>query len=153
MDIMFDTFIQTHSIRTCTGSCHLLASYTRTQIKSQGARRRLREDRRKGPGITLLQGCMHTGLVLMNDFLNPLQEQVSRGMLQAASQLCPTDPWTGVDVRKAPLVFIPVLYGPDQRGHWALLVIDRTEYEPGIVVFFDSLPGRFLVCIIPRNPP
>jgi Ulp1 family protease len=31
--------------------------------------------------------------------------------------------------------------GPIQGGYWALLVIDRTEYKQGIVVYFDSLPG------------
>jgi hypothetical protein len=50
----------------------------------------------------------------------------------------PNDPSTDEDVRKAPLVFIPVFHGPVQGGHWALLVIDRTEYEPGI---FNRIPN------------
>ena len=26
-------------------------------------------------------------------------------------------------------------------GHWSLLVVDRTSYEPGIIAYFDSLPN------------
>ena len=26
-------------------------------------------------------------------------------------------------------------------GHWSLLVVDRTSYEPGIITYFDSLPN------------
>jgi hypothetical protein len=50
----------------------------------------------------------------------------------------PDDPSTDEDVRKEPLVFIPVFHGPVQGGHWSLLVIDRTEYEPGI---FNRIPN------------
>jgi hypothetical protein len=50
----------------------------------------------------------------------------------------PNDACANKDVRTAPLVFVPVFYASDEGGHWALLVIDRTEYEPGIAIFFDS---------------
>jgi hypothetical protein len=44
-----------------------------------------------------------------------------------------TDPCTDEDVRKAPLVCVS----------WSRPRLDRTEYKPGIFVFYDSLPGYF----------
>ena len=46
-------------------------------------------------------------------------------------------------VRTATLVSIPLFHGPIDGGHWALLAIDRTEYKPGIAVYFDSLPACY----------
>jgi hypothetical protein len=41
-----------------------------------------------------------------------------------------------------PLILCQVFRGPTEYGHWASLVIDRT-FSPGLVVFFDSMPGCF----------
>jgi hypothetical protein len=51
-----------------------------------------------------------------------------------------TDPCTDEDVRTAPLVCVS---WSRPMGSLGLLVIDRTQYEPGILVFSDSLPGYF----------
>ncbi len=48
-----------------------------------------------------------------------------------------------IDWEEDELILIQVFRGHIDCGHWSLLVVDRTVYKPGIVVFFDSLPDIF----------
>jgi hypothetical protein len=48
---------------------------------------------------------------------------------------------SGVDWKKDRVIFVPVFVGDRSGGHFSLLVIDRTQYNPGIFVYFDSYPA------------
>jgi hypothetical protein len=45
-----------------------------------------------------------------------------------------------IDWENDPLIFLQIFRGHPECGHWALAVVDRTVWKPGIVVLFDSLP-------------
>lgn len=42
---------------------------------------------------------------------------------------------------EAPLMIVQIFTGHTRAGHFSLLLIDRTQYKPGIFVYFDSLGG------------
>jgi hypothetical protein len=56
--------------------------------------------------------------------------------------------WPGVgmdlvNLKEDPLLLMPIFRGPQDYGHWALLIIDRLFGKSGLATFFDSLPSYF----------
>lgn len=48
---------------------------------------------------------------------------------------------SGVDWKKDRVIFVPIFVGDHSGGHFSLLVIDHTQYDAGIFIYFDSYPA------------
>jgi hypothetical protein len=90
----------------------------------------------------------HAGVRRSNDsFVRVIQnENKKHGSLRGFASFVKvlTSMQTGdhiIDWEDDPLIFLQIFLGHPECGHWALVVVDRTVWKPGIVVLFDSLPG------------
>jgi hypothetical protein len=88
------------------------------------------------------EGCRRVHSTVLVELLRRRRENGEQSLEHFDfGSLLPDGGCNDEDVRTAQLVFIPVFCGPIEAGHWALLVIDRTKYKPGVAVYFDSLPA------------